>query len=206
MPPTAPRLLAVSDRHLLAGVSWEVWCAGLAAAGADALQIRERDLDDLEVYELACSARHAFPAPGRVFVNRRFDLALAAGADGVHLPASGLPTRAVRAHVPAGFLVGRSTHALDEVRAARDQGADFVLFGPVHSTPSKAGRLAPRGLAALRAAAELGVPVLAIGGVAAENVVELRAAGAWGVAAIRAFATPATARALVAAFAAGEPR
>jgi thiamine-phosphate pyrophosphorylase len=200
MPP-APRLLAVSDGAArgTAIAGFARWCAALAAAGVDALQVREPELDDRDLFALARAARGAFPRPGRLFVSRRFDLALAAGADGVQLPASGLPVAAVRRAVGDRLLVGRSTHAVQEVVAARDAGADFALFGPIFDTPSKRGRLAPRGLDELARAAAAGLPVVAVGGIGPTRVAAALAAGAAGVAAIRAFADGAAAAEMAAA-------
>jgi thiamine-phosphate pyrophosphorylase len=197
--PALPALLAISDRRLLGARHWSDWCAGLAAAGVDGLQVRERELDDGELLALVSAARRSFSSPRALFVNRRFDIALAAGADGVHLPAHGLPVALVRSTLGERLVIGRSTHDLDEVRRASEQGADYVVFGPIFDTPSKRGRLAPRGLAALAEAAAVGVPVLAIGGIDAARVEEVLRHGATGLAAIRAFATPDSAAAMVAA-------
>jgi len=197
--PALPRLLAVSDRDRLAERDWEAWCAALAGAGVDGLQVRERGLDDRDLFALVVAARRAFPPPGRLLVNRRCDIALAAAADGVHLAADGLPIRRVRGAVGHRLLVGRSTHRLEEVDAARRAGADYAIFGPIFDTPSKRGRVAPRGLGMLAEAAALGLPLIAIGGIAADNVAATLAAGAAGVAAIRAFARDESTAALVAA-------
>lgn len=161
--------------------------------------MREPDLDDGEQLSLAAEARRAFPRPGRLHVHRRFDIALATGADAVHLPSRGLPTAAVRRAVAGRLLVGRSTHTLEEVRAARDEEADYVIFGPIFETPSKRGLISPRGLAALADAAAIGVPIIAIGGIDAERVGEVLRQGAAGAAAIRAFADAAATAEMVAA-------
>jgi thiamine-phosphate pyrophosphorylase len=202
-PPRPPRVLAISDRRALPGEGWETWCATLAASGVDALQVREKDLDDRALLELARVARRAFPAPGRLLINARADLARAAGADGVHLPVSGLPAAPVRRALGAGpRLVGRSTHTLAEVERARDEGADYVLFGPVHETPSKAGRISPRGISSLAEACRLGLPVLALGGIdEPARAAEAIAAGAHGIGGIRGFLDAARTRAMVAAIA-----
>jgi thiamine-phosphate pyrophosphorylase len=188
-----PRLLAVSDPVAPAeatGVEWSAWCAALAAAGVDGLQLRDRALSDARRFERARAARGAFARPRTLLVNRRVDLALAADADGVQLPASGLPLAPVREAIGARLLLGRSTHAPDEVARARDEGADFVLFGPVFETPSKAGRMEPRGISSLAAAVRVGLPVVAIGGIDAGNAAEVQETGAYGLAAIRLFAEP----------------
>lgn len=194
-----PRLLPVTDRRLLAGASLAGWAAQLASLGVDALLVRERDLDDRALDELLRETRRALPPPVRLLAHRRVDLACLAGADGVHLPADGLPVGKVRSVAPEGFLVGRSTHTAEEVAAARDEDADYVLFGPIFESPSKAGILAPRGLAELARVSALGVPVVAIGGIDERTAPLVLASGAAGVAAIRAFADPAAARRLIAA-------
>lgn len=196
-----PRLLAISDRGSLAA-PFPDWVAGLAAAGVDGVQLREKALDDRELLALARTARALLAPPAALLVNGRLDVALAAGADGVHLPADGLPAAALlawAARLGRRPLVGRSTHTPAEVAAARDEGVDYVVFGPVFATPGKGP---PVGTEALAAAARLGVPVLALGGVEPERVGEAIAAGAHGVAAIRAFRTPKGAAAMAAALAA----
>jgi thiamine-phosphate pyrophosphorylase len=181
--PLTSSLLAISDRATLP-VPLEDWLRALAAAGIGAVQLREKNLGDRDLYELAVSARTALPPPIRLLVNSRFDVALAAGADGVHLPADGLPAAPLRARYGRGLLVGRSTHRTEEVERARDEGVDYVTFGPVYATPGKG---APVGLGELARAAAAGVPVYALGGVTLERFKELAEAGAAGIAAIRLF-------------------
>ena len=204
IPRSIPRLWAVTDRSGLGDSSWEGWCAwleSLGALGVGALQLREKELDDRALHALAVAARRAFAPPALFVVNRRVDLAWAAGADGVHLPADGLPVPLVRRASPAGFLIGRSTHSLDEIRAAREEGADYVFFGPVLPTPSKSDPSRAHGISSLRAAAAEGLPVIAIGGMDADRASEALSAGAWGVAAIRAFRHPESAARIAAAVA-----
>jgi thiamine-phosphate pyrophosphorylase len=183
-------LLAISDRRSLqsAAVDWTDWLRALGAAGIGAVHIREKDLEDGDLYDLARIARESsVPAATRVLVNGRLDIALAAGADGAHLPADGLPAAPLRARFGSGLLLGRSTHSVADVERARDEGVDYVAFGPVYATPGKGE---PVGLAALAravAVAGTGVPVFALGGVTLERFGELAAAGATGVAAIRLF-------------------
>jgi len=123
----------------------------------------------------------------RLLVNDRSDIARAAGADGVHLTTQSLPAEVVRNIFGAEFLIGVSTHSLDEARAAHAGGADFVVFGPVFETESKRAYGEPQGLDKLaEVARELGeFPVVAIGGVTFDNVDECFQAGARGIAAIR---------------------
>ena len=176
-------LLAISDRTTLP-LPLEDWLRALAAAGIGAVQLREKDLGDRALYELACRARTALPAAVHLLVNSRVDLALAADADGVHLPADGLPVAALRRRFGGGVLIGRSTHRVVEVERARDEGADYVTFGPVYATPGKGP---PVGLGELAHAAAAGLPVYALGGVTLDKFEELAGAGAAGIAAIRLF-------------------
>jgi thiamine-phosphate pyrophosphorylase len=182
VPPTF-RLMAISDRASLP-VLFADWLRDLGEAGIGAVQIREKDLDDRSLYGLARLARAALPPAARLLVNGRLDVALAAGADGVHLPADGVPAAALRARFGGGVLIGRSTHRVEEVERARDEGADYVTFGPVYATPGKG---APVGVAELARAAAAGLPVYALGGVTLERLGEVAAAGASGIAAIRMF-------------------
>lgn len=164
-------------------MSLPAWAAALASAGVSAVQLREKDLPDRACYELLRLLRRALPA-GRLFANGRADLALAAGADGVHLPADGVPTAALRARFGSRLILGRSTHTVEEVAREAASGADYVTFGPVFASPGKGE---PVGLAALAAAAGQGVPVLALGGVGVSELPRVAAAGAAGAAGIRLF-------------------
>jgi thiamine-phosphate pyrophosphorylase len=176
-------LLAISDAQQLAE-PLEGWLGRLSAAGIKGLQWREKGLPDRELLAGAHRARASFG--GTLLINGRCDVAVAVGAQGVHLPVSGLPLAPLRRRWPR-LLLGRSTHGEAEVAQARDDGADYVTFGPVYDTPSKAPYGAAKGLQALSRAAALGVPVLALGGVTLERLEEVAAAGAAGVAGIRLF-------------------
>jgi thiamine-phosphate pyrophosphorylase len=147
------------------------------------------------------------------FVNDRFDLALLAEADGVHLGQEDLAPAALPESARARLAIGRSTHTLDEVRAAAREPVDYVAFGPVFGTASKDSPYPARGLALLAEAARLAAPrpLLAIGGIDAARAASLRAAGAAGAAVISAVADAddpvAATRALVAALSEpAEPR
>jgi thiamine-phosphate pyrophosphorylase len=121
-------------------------------------------------------------------VNGRADLALAAGADGVHLPAGGVGANDLSSWIPAGFLVGASVHSLKEARTAVSSGADYLLAGPVFETPSKMRYGSPLGLTAFRRiCAQVSIPILALGGIHPENVPSVLAAGASGIAGISLF-------------------
>jgi thiamine-phosphate pyrophosphorylase len=201
MPAPAFRALAISDRRSLPDGDLAGWLGRLSRIGLAetlAVQIREKDLDDRTLYDLARLARSALPPPARLLVNGRIDIALAAGADGAHLPADGPPAAALRARFGPRFgprfgsdiLLGVSTHQLEEVEQARADGADYVTFGPVWATPSKARFGPPVGLEALARVARLGIPVYALGGVTLDRLGEVASAGAAGVAGIRLFQPP----------------
>lgn len=118
----------------------------------------------------------------QLLINDRFDVARAAGADGVHLTTTSLPARVVRDVCGSEFLIGASTHSLEEACEAREGGADFVVFGPVFDTESKRAYGPPQGLGKLREVTSQlqGFPVLAIGGVTLDNAESCFAAGASG--------------------------
>jgi thiamine-phosphate pyrophosphorylase len=180
------RLVLVTDRQATAGRDLVATVEAALAAGLPAVQLREKDLPGRPLLALAERLRAATARTGALlFVNDRVDVAVAAGADGVHLGAGALPVATARRLLPAGRLIGVSTHTPAEITAAAAAGADFVFFGPIYQTPSKTG--APQGEAALRAAtAAAPIPVLAIGGITAPHIPALRTTGAAGVAVIRA--------------------
>jgi thiamine-phosphate pyrophosphorylase len=180
-----PRLVLVTDRHATAGRDLVDVVAAALDAGLPAVQVREKDLPGRGLLALAERLRVLTARAGALLlVNDRIDVAVAVGADGVHLGGGSLPADVARRLLPPGALIGVSTHAPAEAAGAT---ADFVFFGPVYATPSKAAFGPPQGVAALRqAAAAARVPVLAIGGVTAASVPATRAAGATGVAVIRA--------------------
>ena len=168
--------------------------ANAAHAGVDLVQIREHDLDDRTLAQLVRDAVAAVRRTRtRVLVNDRLDVACAAGAHGVHLRSDSFPAARLRKVMGPSFLVGRSVHSVDEVlRRADDRSVDYVIFGTVFSTPSKPGWPAAGvpGLADVVRATSL--PVLAVGGVTADNAGLVARAGAAGVAAIGIFAESAS--------------
>jgi thiamine-phosphate diphosphorylase len=192
-----PRLLIITDRQATRGKPLVETVRMALAGGARFVQLREKDLEGGALFALAeALVAECRPAGARLLVNDRIDVALAAGADGVVLPADSFPTDVARRLVGPMKLVARSTHSAAEVERALREGCDFVLFGPVYETPSKAAFGPPQGIAALRAVARFAIPVYALGGVTAENAPAVLQAGAHGVAVIRetmAAEDPATA-------------
>jgi thiamine-phosphate pyrophosphorylase len=165
-------------------------------AGVDWVQIREKDLPARNLTDLTRAAidasERAAAGRARVLVNDRLDVAWAAAAAGVHAGESSLPIRelaeARRRLGREDFLVGASCHSLKGVAEAAEDGADYVFFGPVFATPSKASFGAPQGLAKLAQACQaVSIPVIAIGGITLENAGACGEAGAAGIAAIRLF-------------------
>jgi thiamine-phosphate pyrophosphorylase len=156
-------------------------------ARIDLVQIREKNLSASVLYQLSASAVGITQdGSTKLLINDRSDIASAVAADGVHLTTSSLPTDVVRRTFGAEFLIGVSTHSVEEVSRARQGGADFVVFGPVFDTASKKQYGDALGLIRLaRVSSVLSpFPVLAIGGITIENVAECIRAGARGIAAI----------------------
>ncbi len=192
-----PIVCYVTDRKALAAVdpagSLLTRIRDAVGAGVDWVQIREREMAARELLALTKAAIGASEGEARVVVNDRLDIALAAGAAGVHLGGTSVPARKVvrwlrERNAPAEFLIGVSCHSLEEARAAEDAGASYVFFGPIFETPSKKPYGTPQGIAKLAEVCEaLRIPVIAIGGVDEKNVMECMRAGAAGIAAIRMF-------------------
>lgn len=168
--------------------------AGAAAAGATMVQVRERQFDDRVLLAFVREVIETVRSAGTlVLVNDRTDVALAAGADGVHLKSTAPSVTDVRRIVPEAFVVGRSVHS--EAEAAEMEsagGCDYLLFGTVFPSASKAADHPVAGVAALNAVCNrVQLPVIAIGGISVERVRSVADAGAAGVAAISLFAESA---------------
>jgi thiamine-phosphate pyrophosphorylase len=197
-------LYLITDRHQVpAGRSLVETVEAALRGGVRAVQLREKDLPAAQLLplaeELRALTRHY---AARLLINDRVDVALAVAADGVHLGGHSLPPAAVRKLLGPERLIGVSTHHVAEIAAAAAGGADFVTFGPVFATPSKAGFGPPLGLDTLRTACRSSpVPVFALGGINAGNRPLLQACGAGRLAVIAAIiAAPspeAAARALL---------
>lgn len=193
------KLCYVTDRTALAGTAdgqIRVLLEKIASAGnagVDWIQIREKDLPGRALSELVREALRRVPLNFRILVNDRLDVAYTTGAAGVHLGEESLPVsevkRFLREQNRAGkFLIGSSSHSLESALEAQRVGANYVIFGPVFATPSKAKFGEPQGVQRLAEVCEkVALPVLAIGGITLKNAQECVRAGAAGIAAIRLF-------------------
>ncbi|MCL1926525.1 MAG: thiamine phosphate synthase [Syntrophorhabdaceae bacterium] len=182
------RLYLITDRRLARGGNLLSAVEHALAGGVHAVQLREKDLGSRDLLELALKIRALTSAYGaKLLINDRIDIALAADADGVHMGRNSIPTRDARRLMGPDRLIGCSTHTAKQLAEAEAGGADFAVFGPVYFTPSKAAFGPPLGVDTLRAAcASTRIPVFALGGVGAENINEVIAAGANGVSMISA--------------------
>jgi thiamine-phosphate pyrophosphorylase len=180
-----------------------------AAEGIDLVQVREPDLTAKRLEEFVRAVVAATrPYAARVLVNDRLDVALATGADGVHLKTSSIPTIDARRISSDGFLIAVSTHSLAEAQTAAAEGADFIVAGPLYETPSKRRYGPPLGLERFEEICSgVEIPVLAIGGMTLDNCREALDHGASGIAAIRLFQedVPARLRRLAETLARDEP-
>ena len=181
-------LYLVTDRKLTGGRDLADVVEQALTGGVQAVQLREKELGGAELFRLAqalkavCARRRA-----RLFINDRVDVALAVDADGVQLGAASMPIGAARELLGDDKLIGASIHSLHEAQQAVRDGADFLLFGPVYFTPSKAAYGAPQGIDRLKEVVEkISIPVYAIGGITAGNVEEIKKIAARGVALIAA--------------------
>ncbi len=182
-------LYLVTDRKLLAPAKTLMAAVEEALkGGVKAIQLREKDVGTRELVNLAYALRDVTNRhQAKLFINGRVDIALAVGADGVHLGVSDIPVHAARRAAGNRMLIGASAHSVSEARRAEDEGADFVTLGPVYETPSKMRFGKPVGLQAISAAKEeVSIPIFAIGGIGHETVGEVLKAGAHGIALISA--------------------
>jgi thiamine-phosphate pyrophosphorylase len=182
------RLMVLTDPDCGAGRSIVEVVRASLRGGAPAVQIRAKHGDTRDMLALAGALRTETTAAGALlFVNDRVDVALAANADGAHVGDDDIPLEAARRIAPSAFLLGRSVNTADEAAVATRHGADYLGVGPVFSTPSKAdagGAIGAEGITRVRNTSTL--PIVAIGGLDLNNTAEITAAGADGVAVIRA--------------------
>jgi thiamine-phosphate pyrophosphorylase len=170
------KCLYVTDRSAVGDDAFERILESLQGADCLLVELRERGTADREVLRWAGVAQEKLGPTVPLLVNRRLDVALAAGAAGVHLPADGLPVSRVRAVSPRGMRVGVSTHSPEEAVRAIEERADLVVIGPVFETPSKASYGAPLGTGSLEVLPLLrthGTEVFAIGGIDESHLEDL---------------------------------
>lgn len=181
-------LYVVTDEKIGRGRSHAELAARAVAGGADVVQLRDKNLSGRDLFAAALAIREITSDAGALFiVNDRLDIALASGANGVHLGAGDLPIREARRIAPPGFIIGASVGSAATAVSAVVEGADYVALSPTFATGSKDDAGPGHGLmmlAEIRAAVTL--PLVAIGGITAENVGDVIAAGADGIAAISA--------------------
>ncbi|MDA8106270.1 MAG: thiamine phosphate synthase [Nitrospiraceae bacterium] len=183
------QLYLITDRGLLGpGATLSAAVESALKGGVRAVQLREKDLGTRELLNMSYALRAITREyNAKLFVNGRVDVALAVGADGVHLGSADMPLPAARKAAGESMLIGVSTHSIQEARRAGEEGADFITLGPVYETPSKMRYGRPIGLGPLRKVRdEVAMPVFAIGGITRERVGEVLGAGASGVALISA--------------------
>lgn len=177
----------ITDRRLF-GTTEDLYRAiGEALrAGIRRVQLREKGLTDRELLSMAYRMKDLTTKyNAELFINDRADIALIVNAEGVHLGQASMPADVVRGIVKGQMQIGVSTHSLDEALTAQRRGADFITFGPVFYTPSKAGYGEPLGLQRLKEVTKLiELPVYAIGGIKADNLLDVLKAGAKGIALI----------------------
>jgi thiamine-phosphate pyrophosphorylase len=187
-PPSSWGLYVVTDRSLTRGRPLEVVIEAALAGGAKAIQLREKDLSTRDLYQLVERLLPIVRGRGAsLLINDRVDLALALSIDGVHLSRTSLPPAEARALLGPARLIGVSCHSLEEAIEAERGGADFIVVGPLFSTPSKAAYGPPVGLTRLsEVRRQVRLPILGIGGITGVNVASVVAAGADGAAMISA--------------------
>jgi thiamine-phosphate pyrophosphorylase len=178
-PPLSP-LYAILDPGQTGGRPWEPALQGLLEGGARTIQLRAKELPAKTLLEIAQRARALTRGASCLFiVNDRVDIALAVEADGVHLGQEDLPLGVARKIVGKNILIGVSTHDLAQATAADHGGADYIGFGPIYGTATKATGYEPRGSERLREICRaVQIPVVAIGGISEGNIVEVWRAGA----------------------------
>ena len=197
LPTRRPILCLVTDRQRMGGASATDdirllvdLIAAAGQAGVDLVQIRELGLTDHTLVDLVSRAVAVADAtPTRIVVNDRPDVALAAGAAGVHLKSDSIAAGRVRSVGPEGWLIGQSVHGLDGARAIAASGnADYLVLGTVYATAAKPGRQ-PLGLETVRQISQaVTLPILAIGGITVERAASVARVGVAGVAAVGLFA------------------
>jgi thiamine-phosphate pyrophosphorylase len=180
-----PVICLITDGRLVADGGLARAVAAAVEGGATMVQLREKDLPTRELLELARALRAIVEPKAKLLVNGRVDIAFAAGAAGVHLPSNGVPPAGARQVLGVDALIGQSVHHVDDLRRAELASGlvDYVELGTVFPSRSHPGG-ACLGLEPVQDAAKVGIPVLGVGGITAENAADVIRAGASGVAVI----------------------
>jgi thiamine-phosphate pyrophosphorylase len=183
-----PTLCLITDRRQCVAGDLIQTVAKALTAGVRLIQLREKDLSGKDIFECAAKLRElTTKQKALLIINARTDVALAVKADGVHLGQTDYSPNDILPFVPKGFIVGASTHSIEEAKKAEKNGAHYITFGPVWPTPSKAGYGKPVGIEKLREVVKsVTVPVFAIGGVKKHNAGTTLTSGAHGIAIISA--------------------
>ena len=176
----------MTDRNLCPPGSLEERVEAAVAGGVDMVQLREKDLPAGEMLKLARRLRAVTVGKALFVVNDRLDVAMAAGADGVHLPEASLSVADARRIAPSGSIVGKSVHGLPAATLASEEGADYLVLGTIFSTGSKPGAETGGVAHVSNVASQVTAPVMAIGGIDSRNAVSVIEAGARGVAVVSA--------------------
>ncbi len=181
-------LYVVTDEKLSRGLSHATIAEQAVAGGADVIQLRDKELQGRDLFKTACLIRAVTKRSGVLFIiNDRVDIALASGADGVHIGQQDIPLSAIRTLTPHPFIIGVSVSSLQEAITAEKEGADYIAVSPVFSTCSKDDAGPGLGLRLIRQISDtVSIPVIGIGGIHIENAGDVFNAGAVGVAVISA--------------------
>lgn len=191
------RVYAITDRHRCAPTPLVDVISELLDAGVTAIQLREKDLNDTQLIQLAQSiAELCRNYEAKLFINtsdkvlQRSTMSIV-GATGVHLPANAESVETIKARTKGNLYVGCSVHSLDAAQKREAEGADFVTYSPIYPTTSKPGYGPAVGIAGLAKVAEgVNLPVFALGGITPARVAECLAAGAFGVAVMSGVMSP----------------
>ena len=186
------KLYVITDRGLCAPRTLYDTLHDLLDVGVSAIQLREKDLSDVEYIKLAeplCKLCHAYSA--QLFINSRIKIAMKISADGLHLPGDSASVRKVIEETNRRFIIGSSVHALTEAKQREMEGADFITYSPIYPTLSKPSYGPVVGLEGLRKITEgINIPVFALGGITPERVSECLDVGAYGVAVMSGVMSP----------------
>lgn len=186
------RLYAITDRHQCAPTPLTDVISELLDAGVTAIQLREKDLDDTELLQLAqLIAELCRNYEAKLFINTNTQIALEVGATGVHLPANAKSVDTIKAQTTDHFYIGCSVHCFNAAEKRKAEGADFVTYSPIYPTASKPGYGPAVGVWRLTQLAEqVKLPIFALGGITPVRVAECLEAGAFGVAVMSGMMSP----------------